>query len=105
MELLFTYVTVGSRAEAERIAEAVVVEKLAACANILPGVHSVFEWEGNLCREEETVLILKTTAGRADALTARIKALHSYDCPCIVFLPLAGGNADFLKWVAEQTGG
>ena len=101
MKIKLGYVTAASRDEAERIAEAVVTEKLAACANILPGVCSVFEWEDNLCFEEETVLILKTVSEKTDALTARIKELHSYDCPCIVFLPLDSGNPDFLQWVAS----
>ncbi len=97
------YVTAPSRPEAEKIATTVVTEKLAACANILDGVTSIFEWEGKLCRENETVLILKTAEERVGALTERIKELHSYDCPCIVALPIEGGNPDFLNWVTEAT--
>lgn len=100
MSIKLAYVTVGSREEAETIAEAVVAEKLAACANLLPGIHSVFEWEGKVCREEEALLILKTAAEKTGALTKRIKELHSYDCPCIVFLPIESGNSDFLNWVS-----
>ena len=102
MDIKLAYVTAGSREEAVAIAEAVVAEKLAACANLLPSVYSVFEWEGRVCREEETLLILKTTAEQTDALTVRIKELHSYDCPCIVFLPIEGGNSDFLNWVVRS---
>ena len=101
MSVKLVYVTVPSRTEAEQIAETIVTEKLAACANILEGVTSIFEWEGTLCRENEAVLILKTTEERVKALTERIKQLHSYDCPCIVALPIEGGNSDFLNWVAE----
>jgi len=97
------YVTAPSRPEAEKIATTVVTENLAACANILDGVTSIFEWEGKLCRENETVLILKTAEERVGALTERIKELHSYDCPCIVALPIEGGNPDFLNWVTEAT--
>ena len=96
------YVTVGSRLEAAKIADAVVVEKLAACANLLPGVRSVFEWQGKVCREEEVVLILKTVAGRMEKLTDRIKELHSYECPCIVYFSIDGGNPDFLSWIADS---
>jgi len=102
MEIKLAYVTVSSGEEADAIAEAVVTERLAACANILPGARSIFQWEGTLRREEEVVLILKTTARQKEKLTARIRELHSYDCPCIVFLPIEGGNPDFLKWVGES---
>ena len=96
------YVTAPSREEAEKIAEAVVTERLAACANILDGVTSVFHWEGKLCRGNEAVLILKTTEEKTDALTARIKELHSYECPCVVVLPIEGGNPAFLEWIERE---
>ena len=103
MNVKLIYITAPNRAEAEKIAEAVVPERMAACANILDGVTSLFEWDGRLCREQEAVLILKTTAEKTGALTARIKELHSYDCPCIVCLPVDSGNPDFLKWIAAET--
>jgi len=96
------YVTAPSREAAEKIAEAVVTERLAACANILDGVTSIFHWEGNLCLENEAVLILKTTEEKTATLTARIKELHSYDCPCIVVLPIENGNPAFLEWIARE---
>jgi periplasmic divalent cation tolerance protein len=96
------YVTASNRAEAEKIAEAVVTERLAACANILDGITSIFHWEGKLCRENEAVLILKTVEEKTDALTVRIKELHSYECPCIVILPIEGGNPAFLEWIASE---
>ncbi len=101
MSVQLVYVTAPSRPEAEQIAETVVTEKLAACANIFDGVTSIFHWEGKLCRESEAVLILKTTEERVEALTERIKQLHSYDCPCIVALPIEVGNSDFLNWIAK----
>jgi periplasmic divalent cation tolerance protein len=99
MSVKLVYVTAPDMAEAERIAEAVVSERLAACANFFDGVTSLFEWDGKLCREQEAILILKTTAEKTDALTARIRELHSYDCPCVVTLPIENGNPDFLNWV------
>jgi len=96
------YVTTPTREEAGKIAETVVTEKLAACANIFDRVTSIFHWNGKLCRENETVLILKTTGKRAEELSARIKQLHSYDCPCIVALPIEGGNPRFLNWVQQS---
>ena len=102
MKTKLIYVTTASSDEAVRIAEAVVTERLAACANILDGVTSIFHWEGKLCRENEAVLILKTTEEKTDALTARIKELHSYECPCIVVLPIEGGNPAFLEWIKRE---
>jgi periplasmic divalent cation tolerance protein len=102
MKTKLIYVTTASRAEAEKIAEAVVTERLAACANILDGVTSIFHWEGKLCREDEAVLILKTTDEKTAALTARIKELHSYECPCVVVLPIEGGNPAFLEWIQRE---
>jgi periplasmic divalent cation tolerance protein len=102
MKAKLIYVTAAGADEAGRIAEAVVTERLAACANILDGVTSIFHWEGRLCRENEAVLILKTTEEKTAALTARIKELHSYDCPCIVVLPIEDGNPAFLEWIARE---
>ena len=102
MNAKLIYMTAPSREEAERIAEAAVTERLAACANILDGVTSLFHWEGKLCRETEAVLILKTTEEKTDALTVRIKELHSYECPCIVVLPIENGNPAFLEWVEGE---
>jgi periplasmic divalent cation tolerance protein len=96
------YVTAANLAEADRIAETVVTERLAACANILNGVTSFFHWEGKLCRENEAVLILKTTEEKTVELTARIKELHSYECPCVVVLPIESGNPAFLDWIERE---
>jgi periplasmic divalent cation tolerance protein len=102
MNVKLIYVTAATLAEAEKIAKTVVTERLAACANIVDGVTSIFHWEGTLCREKEAVLILKTTEEKTDALTARIQELHSYECPCIVVLPIEGGNPDFLDWIEGE---
>ncbi|MGB0670454.1 MAG: divalent-cation tolerance protein CutA [Rhodospirillales bacterium] len=101
--LLFVYVTVPTREDGVKIARAVVHEKLAACANLSGPVTSVYRWQGAVQEDEEWALILKTASDRLDALTARIKALHSYDCPCVVSWTLGGGNPDFLNWIGEQT--
>lgn len=100
MKIQLIYVTVPSKQEAEKIAETVVSEKRAACANILDGVTSIFEWDETLCREQEAILFLKTTSEQVDSLTERIKELHTYEVPCIVALPIESGNPDFLNWVA-----
>jgi periplasmic divalent cation tolerance protein len=98
----FVYVTAGDPEEARRIARTVVEERLAACANILNPIESVFWWEGEVQQDSETALILKTSAERADDLTRRIKSLHSYECPCIVFLPIEKGFPDYLTWISDS---
>jgi periplasmic divalent cation tolerance protein len=99
MKIKLIYATTADFAEATRIAEIVVTERLAACANILDGATSIFCWEGKLCRENETVIILKTMEEKTGLLIARIKELHSYECPCIVALPIENGNIEFLNWI------
>ena len=104
MDIRIIYITAGSMEEARRIGGALVEERLAACVNILPGMTSLYRWEGALEEGHEVVLIAKTTAVRVEALTARVVALHSYDCPCVVVLPVQGGNPDFLQWIAGEVG-
>jgi periplasmic divalent cation tolerance protein len=103
MTLTMIYITTPSPQEALRIGRAVVADRLAACANVLPGITSVYRWQGEVQEEGETALILKTRSDLVERLTARVKELHSYDCPCVVALPIAGGNPDFLQWIAEET--
>jgi periplasmic divalent cation tolerance protein len=103
MAVMFVYVTAADAAEAERIGRVVVTERLAACANAWGGMRSFYWWEGRVQDSAEAVLILKTTHERLAPLIARIKALHSYDCPCIEALPVADGNPEFLAWVARET--
>lgn len=102
MSAYFVYITVADAAEARQIGRSLVEERLAACANILERMTSIFRWEGAVREETEAVLIVKTVADRLPALTDRVKALHSYDCPCIVTWSLSGGNAEFLDWVASE---
>ena len=99
------FVTCGARDEADHIARTLVTEGLAACVNILPGVTSVYRWEGETHADPELVLFMKTRQELAERLCARVEELHSYDVPCIVVLPLAGGNSRYLEWIREQTRG
>lgn len=103
MDIYFIYVTASDAAEANLIARTVVEERLAACANLLGAIKSVYWWDGRVCEGEEAALVLKTSEGRKIELIKRIKDLHSYDCPCIVCLPVADGNPDFLNWIWEET--
>lgn len=103
MSVVLIYVTASSRDEAVAIGRAVVGERLAACANVLPQITSVFRWEGAVQEEAETALLLKTRADLVERVTERVRALHSYTCPCVVALPVTGGNPAFLDWIAEET--
>lgn len=94
----------GSEGEAERIAEALVAERLAACVQILP-VRSVYRWQGGVERTEEWQLQVKTRAALADEVEARIKALHGYELPEIVALSVAAGSSDYIGWVRAETRG
>ena len=102
-EASFVYVTTGDREAALSIGRALVEARLAACANVISGMESVYRWQGAVEQASEAVLILKTRTSMLDALTEKVKALHKYDCPCVVALPITGGNADYLDWIAEQT--
>jgi len=86
------------------MARALVEEHLAAGGNIVPGMQSIYRWDGAVREAAEVLLILKTRSHRADGLPARIVALHPYECPCIVMLPIVGGNPDYLAWVAAESG-
>ncbi len=102
-EIELIYVTVPNLEEAEKIAMAVVSERLAACANILGSIRSVYHWQGKLEQATEVALLLKTQHSVVSELVARIRQLHSYECPSIVSIPASGGNPEFLAWVVSET--
>ena len=103
MQAMWVYVTASSRHEALSIGRAVVGERLAACANILDGMTSIYWWERSLQEEGEASLILKTRSDLIDRLTARIRELHSYACPCVVAMPISAGNPGYLDWIFQET--
>jgi len=103
MSVCLLYVTVASRDEAVGLGRALVEARLAACANVLDGMTSVYRWQDELREESEAVLILKTRDDLAEAAIARVRELHTYDCPCVLRLPVAGGNPDFLAWIVAET--
>jgi len=100
---MLVYVTASNREEASVIGRAAVDERLAACANVLGDITSFYWWEGAVQEDGEVSLILKTQDHLVDRLTQRVKELHSYDCPCVVALPIAAGNPDFLNWIVNET--
>ena len=99
------YMTASSTEEADRIASALVGERLAACVNILGGIRSVYRWDGAVRSAAEVALIAKTRAALFDALAARVRSLHSYEVPCIVCWPIEAGNPAYLAWIGGETSG
>jgi periplasmic divalent cation tolerance protein len=97
------YVTAADAGEARDIGRAMVEARLAACANVLNEMVPIFRWEGEIDEGTESVVILKTTAERADALIEAVEAMHSYTCPCAVVLPIVGGSRAFLDWISQET--
>ena len=103
MPVLLCLCTCPDEASARVIAEALVAERLAACASRIPGLQSTYRWEGRVEHDDEVLLLIKTTADRLDALTRRVQALHPYELPEVLAVEAAGGLAPYLAWVAAQT--
>jgi periplasmic divalent cation tolerance protein len=101
--ILTVFVTTANEDEALRIANTLVDERLAACANIVGTVRSIYRWKGKICDSEERLMMIKTRSALFPALEKRIRALHSYEVPEIVAYPIAIGNADYLQWVLDCT--
>lgn len=97
-------VTVPDLATGEEIVRLLVEERLAACGTLLPGAVSIYRWEGEVERAEECVVLLKTTPTQAGRLVERVAALHPYDVPEALVLPVAAGLASYLAWVGDATG-
>ena len=97
------YSTYPSAAEAERIGGALVDRGLAACVNIFSGMTAIYIWEGKRQRDTEAAMLIKTRASLAGTVVAEARKLHPYANPAFVVLPIDGGSADFLRWIAEQT--
>lgn len=101
---LVVYCTCPDQTVAERIAEALVIERLAACASIVPGLISIYRWQGQVRRDAEFLLIIKTRDVVYSLLEARIRELHPYEVPEILALPIQAGSAAYLGWLADNTG-
>ena len=101
--VVVVYVTAPDADVARTLADALVGARLAACVNIVPGLTSLYRWEGKVQADAEVLLIAKTTAGRLAALDAHVREHHPYDMPEVLALPTVGGSAAYLKWVAAET--
>ncbi|MFF4416629.1 divalent-cation tolerance protein CutA [Streptosporangium sp. NPDC001559] len=96
-------VTVGSRGEVSRVCSAVVEERLAAAAQVVASLESVYWWAGEIWRADEWLVVMMTTVGRFEALAVRVRELHSCEVPQIVAAPLVAGTADYLEWIRRET--
>ena len=96
-------VTCGTEDEGARIARALVERRLVACVNLIPGVRSIYRWEGKIEDAREVLLVAKTTAERVGQVTAAVRELHSYSCPETIALDVTEGAERYLAWVAEET--
>ena len=88
---------------AATLARTLVEERLAACVNLIPRVRSIYRWEGEIQDDSEVVLLIKSQRKRSEALAARIKDLHPYELPEVLVLPVSGGSAPYLDWIATET--
>jgi periplasmic divalent cation tolerance protein len=103
MDAVWVYMTAGSLEEARAVGKVLVEDRLAACVNLIDGMRSLYWWEGGVQEDAEAILIAKTRADLVDRLAARVAEVHSYDCPCVVALPIRGGHQPFLDWIGEET--
>ena len=104
MNIRFIYITVADLDEGKAIGRALVASRLAACVNIIHPVYSMYWWNGEIQADNEVIVVAKTREDLVEDLIAKVKSIHSYECPCIVTLPIWEGNEAYLDWVARETG-
>ena len=102
-EFVVVLVTTGSAEEARRIGRTLVEEGLAGCVNVVGAIRSIYRWQGAVEEADEHLLVIKSRAADLPALGERIRALHSYDVPEVLALPVADGSAEYLAWLATAT--
>ncbi|MFW9992794.1 MAG: divalent-cation tolerance protein CutA [Candidatus Odinarchaeota archaeon] len=99
---LLLYCPCSSLEEAERIATSLVESRLVACANIIDRIKSVYWWDGEVQKDDETLLLAKTIASNKEQIISTVKELHTYDLPAIVFYKLESGNKEYLEWITKE---
>lgn len=103
-EEIVVFITAPSEDLAVTIARALVETRLAACANLIKGVRSIYKWQDKIEDDAEVLMIIKTRRELFDPLRAKVKELHSYEVPEIIALPIIAGSDDYLKWLRDSTG-
>ena len=102
-EILLAFSTFPNGETARRVARDLVTEKFAACANIIPAVESIYRWQGKVEEGNETLVLFKTTAARSSSFQEKLKSLHPYEVPEIIFVSLTAGLPEYLRWVVDST--
>ncbi|MDQ7857984.1 MAG: divalent-cation tolerance protein CutA [Armatimonadota bacterium] len=102
MDPILVLVTARDADEAARLARVLVDERLAACVNIVPGVRSLYRWQGRVEDAPEVLLLVKSVRPRLEAIVARVRALHSYSVPEVIAMPITGGSEAYLAWLAAE---
>ena len=103
-KILLALSTFPDAEAARRISNQLVAEKLAACANILPAVESIYRWKGNVENANETLVLFKLREDRQSAFQEKLRSLHPYEVPEIIFVPVSSGLPEYLRWVADNCG-
>ena len=101
-DAIVVFITAGNREEAVRLGEMLVAARLAACVQILPEIESIYRWQGKIERQREILIIAKTAASKFEDLEREVRAIHSYDTPEIVALPLTAGSTPYLEWLKKS---
>ncbi|MCP5005520.1 MAG: divalent-cation tolerance protein CutA [Planctomycetes bacterium] len=100
---IIIFITASSVDEAKKLGRVLVEEKLVACANIMSSVHSIYHWQGELCDDEEVLMVLKTKRELFSPVEVRVRELHSYDVPEIIAMPIIEGSDNYLSWLRDET--
>ena len=103
MPSIVVYVTVPNKETGKKLAEGLVKEKLAACVNRVPGIESVYQWQGEVQTDSEELLIIKTRESLLEALKEHVKANHEYEVPEVIAMPIIGGSIPYLEWIKNST--
>lgn len=102
-DVMLLLCTVPDEQVGATLARALVGEGLAACVNVVPGLRSIYRWKGEVCDDPELLLVIKTVRGRMEALSQRVEALHPYDTPELIAIPVQAGLEAYVGWVREET--
>ena len=102
-DAIAVYVTVPDKDVGRKVAEALVTAQLAACVNIIPGVESVYWWDGKINSDQELLLMIKSRAPHLSELTKKVISVHPYDVPEVISVPITGGSAKYLEWINAST--
>lgn len=103
MRFCSIYITTKDIEEAKVIGKLLLQARLGACVNIVDRIHSMYWWDNKIQNDSEAILIVKTRTSLINDVIEKVKSVHSYDCPCIVAIPILAGNADYLNWIKNET--